>query len=475
MAGSQNLLKKNSIEDEASTLYMFRLAWPMVVSTISFTIMQFVDTRMVAELGTDELAAILPATFLSFIPASLALGVITVLNTFVSQNLGAGKYRQCSSYCWQTIYMGLAYSLIILCIFWPLAPKFFAIMNQPHEIIPMEVTYLRIILYSQFMLIFIWCCNQFFIGIHRPRITMYITLIGQVVNILANYILIFGKFGFAPMGIAGAGWGTFIGTTVGASIRLIWFLNTKIGKTFHTRNTMRVDFAKMHDLLKIGFPAGFGFMINIAFWALILFGLVGKFGKEHLAATSAVWSCMRFSFMPIIGVGAALTAAVGKSIGEKRKDLAVAQTHICLRIALLYMSFMGLCFFLFRRPIMNFWAPDDPEVIAIGINILICAAIFQVFDAVLIIYNDALRGAGDTLYLAIIESIGAVFILGFGGFFMVKLFPDFGAVGPWMAAIGKIIFGAAANWMRFKSNHWMKIDLLKKKPIESVEIERASE
>ena len=123
---------------------------------------------------------------------------------------------------------------------------------------------------------------------------------------------------------------------------------------------------------------------------------------------------------------------------------------------------------------MNFWAPDDPEVIAIGINLLICAAIFQVFDAVLIIYNDALRGAGDTLYLAIIESIGAVFILGFGGFFMVKLFPDFGAVGPWMAAIGKIIFGAAANWMRFKSNHWMKIDLLKKKPIESVEIERAS-
>ena len=133
----------------------------------------------------------------------------------------------------------------------------------------------------------------------------------------------------------------------------------------------------------MGFPAGIGFMINMAAWAFILFGLAGKFGKESLAATSAVFSCMSFSFMPIVGLGTALTAAVGKSIGKDRKDIVIKQTGTCLRVALIYMSFVGFCFFLFRKPLMGFWSSDD-KVIEIGLNIFIFAAIFQVFDAFVI-------------------------------------------------------------------------------------------
>ncbi len=452
--------------EETSLGYMLKLAGPMVAVNISFTIMQFVDTRMVAELGTNELAAILPAALLSFIPGSFGLGVIRIVNTFVSQSLGRGDERACSNYCWQVIYMGLMYSLVCVGILWVSGPWIFRVVGQPEEIIGLEVTYLRIILYTQFLLVVNWSSSQFFMGIHRPTILMYAMLTGQVVNVAANYVLIFGKLGLPAMGIAGAGWGTFIGAGVSAGINMFMFLTGDNNRRFKSRRSMGIDFRKMVDIVRVGFPAGFGLMVNISFWSLILFGLVGRFGKEPLAATGAVWSCIRVSFMPIIGIGTALTAAVGKSIGRGRKDLAIRQTNICLKVALVYMGLIGLCCFVFRRPIMKFWAPYDDEVVRVGMGLLICGAVFQIFDAVLIIYGDALRGAGDTVWIALIEVIGATVFLGLGGYCMVKAFPGLGALGPWMAGTVKIAFGAAANRWRFKSNTWMRIDLFKRRAVE---------
>jgi len=463
MTDKSTLLTENHAE-ETSLKYMLKLAAPMVVTTISFTVMQFVDRFMVSRLGTEALAAILPAGIISFVPASFVVGAMISVNTFVSQSLGRGQKRDCSNYCWQAIYMGLAFFLVVVAIMWSAAPWIFRAFSHPEEVVNLEVIYLRIMLYAQFLAVFIWSSSQFFMGVHRPIITMYAALAGQVVNIAANYVLIFGKFGFPAMGIAGAGWGTFIGMAVDAGIKMAMFLSGNINATFKSRGTKNIDSSKMIDLLKVGFPAGFGFMVNMAAWGIILFGLVGRFGKEALAATSAVFACLSISFMPVVGLGKALTAAVGKSIGRGRKDVAIKQTSLCLRVALVYMGLVGLCFLTFRSNLMTLWSSDD-KVINIGINIFILAAIFQVFDAVLLTYNDALRGAGDTLWLAAIEASGAAIIMGLGGFCMLKFFPRLGALGPWIAATVKIIVVAFANRWRFKSNRWMQIDLFKRRPV----------
>ena len=464
MTDKSTLLPQGHITDETSVKYMLKLAAPMVVTTISFTVMQFVDRFMVSRLGTEALAAILPAGIISFVPASFVVGAMTSVNTFVSQSLGRGQKRDCSNYCWQAIYMGLAFFLVVVAIMWSAAPWIFRAFSHPEEVVNLEVIYLRIMLYVQFLAVFIWASSQFFMGVHRPVITMYAALAGQVVNIAANYILIFGKFGFPALGIAGAGWGTFIGVAVDAGIKMAMFLSSDINSKFASRGTINIDLPKMIDLLKVGFPAGFGFMVNMAAWGIILFGLVGRFGKEALAATSAVFACLSISFMPVVGLGKALTAAVGKSIGKGRKDMAIKQTSLCLRVALVYMGLVGLCFLTFRSNLMTLWSSDD-KVINIGINIFILAAIFQVFDAVLLTYNDALRGAGDTLWLAAIEASGAAIIMGLGGFCMLKFFPQLGALGPWIAATVKIIVVAFANRWRFKSNRWMQIDLFKRRPV----------
>jgi MATE family multidrug resistance protein len=451
--------------DETSLGYMLKLATPMVVTYVSYTIMQFVDRFMVSRLGTEALAAILPAGFMSFLPASFALGMMISVNTYVSQSLGRGAKSDCSNYCWQAIYMGLVYSLVTLAIMWPAAPAIFRVMGHEPAVADMEVIYLRIMLYTQLLVVFSWSSNQFFMGIHRPIIMMYATLCGQVVNVGANYVLIFGKLGLPAMGIAGAGWGTFIGVAVAAGIIMTMFLSGEINAAFKSRHTLKVHFAKMRDLLKVGLPVGFELMLNVALWGVILFWLVGEFGKEAMAATSAAISCTNVSVMPVVGLGTALTAAVGRSIGGDRKVTAIKQAGICLRIALVYMGLVAVCFLVFRNAIMVFWAPDDKEVVGMGANILLVAAIYQVFHAARIVYSGSLRGAGDTMWLAIVSAFGAVVILGLGGLMIVRFLPGLGTMGPWIAATVSIMAVGLANRWRFKSNRWMQIDLFKHRPV----------
>jgi len=360
--------------------------------------------------------------------------------------------------------MGLVYFGVVVAIMWPGAPWIFAMMGHEPAVANMEVIYLRIMLYAQAVAVFIWASSQFFMGVHRPIITMYAAFCEQVVNVVANYVLIFGRLGFPKMGIAGAGWGTFIGVVVGAGIRMVMFLYGDINATFESRQAVSIDFVKMRELLKVGLPAGFELMVNVAVWGVILFALVGRFGKEALAATSAVFSCTNVSVMPIVGVRTALTAVVGKAIGAGRRDVAIRQTSVCLRMAVAYMGLVGLCFFLFRNAIMRFWSYDD-KVIETGVNILICAAIYQLFHAARIIYSGSLRGAGDTKWLAIVSTLAAVVILGFGGALIVKLLPGLGPLGPWIAGTISIIVAGVANRWRFKSNRWMQIDLFKRRAL----------
>jgi MATE family multidrug resistance protein len=464
MTDKETLLPKNHIEDESSLRYMLKLAAPMVVTTISLTIMQFVDRYMVSRLGKEALAAILPAGLVSFLPSGFAIGAMTSLNTFVSQSLGRGDKRSCSNYFWQAIYMGLAYFLVIVAVMWPTAPWIFKMMGHPPTVIGMEVIYLRIMLYAHIPAIFNYAGSQFFMGIHRPVITMFASLCGQVVNITANYVLIFGKLGLPEMGIAGAGWGTFIGIAVGSIINMAVFLSRGMNAVFRTKRTLHIDFGKMYDLLKVGLPAGVGLMVNVAFWGVVLCGLVGKFGTEELAATSAVLAYNNLSIMPVVGISIALAAAVGKTIGQDRKKIAMKQSKVCLKIALIYMVLVAICFLVFRKYLMAFLSSDE-KVTAIGTDILVCAAIYQVFHAARTIYGGALQGAGDTVWLAMASAVGAVLILGLGGWLIAMFLPNFGALGPWSAAAISVIVVGLANRWRFKSKKWMKIDLFKRRPV----------
>jgi MATE family multidrug resistance protein len=192
---------------------------------------------------------------------------------------------------------------------------------------------------------------------------------------------------------------------------------------------------------------------------------VGRFGAVDQAATSAALACTNLSTVPVEGLRTALTAAVGKSIGAGKNRIAAKQTLVCLRISLIYMGIVGLGFLLFGHTFMRLWTSDD-KVIQIGAEILVLAAIYQVFFASRTVYSGALRGAGDTMWLAGASAFGVIVVLGLGGFAIIKAFPNFGAIGPWAAATLSIISMGLANRLRFKSNKWRQINLFAPKAIE---------
>ncbi len=155
-----------------------------------------------------------------------------------------------------------------------------------------------------------------------------------------------------------------------------------------------------------------------------------------------------------------MTSLVGKSIGQNDPQRAIRQTHTTLMICGVYMAALSLVFVLFRRELIGIF-DANPEVIAVGAGLMICAAAFQVFDAMGIIYTSALRGAGDTAWPALLFVISHWVILIGGGGAVALMAPELGSLGPWMAATILLIFcGLMLRW-RWRARAWMRIDLFK--------------
>ncbi len=450
--------KIESIDHEASFGYILKLAFPMIVTYMSFTLMQFVDRYMVSFLGTEELAAVLPASAVSFLFSSFALGIIKTLNTFVSQSNGRGDRFGCSNYCWHCVYIGVFYFLIIITFVWPGAPFLFKLMGHEGTVAELEVVYFRIMLYCHLGAIFIWSPGHFFMGLHRTKIMMVAALIGHWLNATFNYLLIFGKFGFPEMGFEGAAWGTFIGIIAEAIILMGTFLLGPLGRSYHSYKALKPDFTKFKNLLKIGIPSATGFVIHIPLFSFILLFLIGRYGKAPLAATNAVLTSTNLAFMPLIGISNALTAIMGKAIGAQRKDIGIKQTNKCLKAVLVYGLIISALYITFKEQLIGIWS-SDPAVIAAGNKIFVLAAIFIFFNSFLLVLTGSLRGAGDTFWLASMSGLGCFFILGMGGLVITNVFPGLGATGPWLAAVLYAFSVAGMNAWRFRSNGWAKINI----------------
>jgi MATE family multidrug resistance protein len=232
-------------------------------------------------------------------------------------------------------------------------------------------------------------------------------------------------------------------------------------REFASRATWAPDRGKLLNIFRVGGPTGLQWCSDVAVWAIFIAVLVGSyFGKDHQLATNAAWQYLRISFLPCVGIGMALSALVGKAVGARDLDRAVRVTRIAAGLALAYMGTLSVCFFVWRRGLIGVFT-DDPDVIRIGSAVMVCAAIFQVFDALGISYNSALKGAGDTFVPAVVFIVSHWLVVVGGGFALAELRPDLGSMGPWIAASVLIIVTGIYQWFRWHQGAWTKIDVFK--------------
>jgi MATE family multidrug resistance protein len=425
---------------------------------------------MVSWVGPSVFAGQSVGGLVAFLPESFAIGALSVVNTFVSQNLGARRDRRCGQYAWSGAIMVAAFMVLVL----PLAAfgrQIFAAIGHSPAVQTNEVLYFRYMILSMPVTLSISVLEQFFYGIHRPRVVFAAAIAANALNIVGDYVLIFGKLGLPALGLRGAAIATMSCWGVQLTILASVFLSGRMHARYATRNARAARLWQCKDIVRIGWPAGLNFIIDIACWNVFTVFLVGRFGTGQLAAANVAARYISLSFMPAVGISVAATALVGRYVGEGRLHLARLRVRTAAVAAVIYMGVCGAAFLAFRHNLIGAFVNigdqraaaegiDLSSIVTYGGRIMVCAAVFQMFDAIGIVYTGALRGAGDTRWPLVVSGVMAVVMLVGGATAMVLLLPQLQSLGPYLAATAYIIALGGVMFWRFRSGTWEKIDLL---------------
>lgn len=434
---------------------------PLSLGSMSFAIMRFVDTAMVSRLpGDAPLAAVGTAGLATFTLATFFVGVVGCVGTFVAQSYGRGEHENCARYTWQGIYVALAAGAAVL-VFWPLAGPMFRLMPHSDEVTRLELTYFRVRLFGFVFISWQAGLSGFFQGVKRPWIPMYAALCANAVNVVLDYLLIFGHFGFPRWEIGGAALATVIAQGVHVAIMQAVFLSKSSHAQYGSRTAYAIDWVKTRELLRIGWPGGLSLFLDLVNWSVFTLLIVGCFGDVALAAHNAAIQFAHLSFLPALGLNQAIAAIVGQWIGRKDVPRAKARTYTAMRLAVGYMTVVGVTLAVFGKPLIHVAFSQNPEVIQLGRILLIVCAAFQGFDAVNIVLFGALRGVGDTRWMMWTTVLG-----GYLFFLPVALALAFalgwGAIGAWVGATAYIILLSGIVFRRFHGEGWRSVRIFQR-------------
>jgi MATE family multidrug resistance protein len=454
--GLENELSPPGERSRPPLLELLLLAGPTIAQMASYTTMQFADTWMLSRLGVAEPTAAGNAGLFAFSIIGFGVGVLFCVNTLVSQHFGQKDYTACGRYLWQGVWFGLFFG-VLAWLALPFATAIFRSMGHEPGLAGMEATFFRISVAATGIKLASTACGQFLLAINRPWVVLMAAVLGVSANAGTNYFLIFGHGGFPRMGVAGAAWGTNVGVCVELLTLMCVALAPGIRAKFNTLDaTFRLQ--QMKTLLSIGISSGVQLVADVFAWGIFSLVVMGQFGDKAMAANIFLFRYISVSFMPAYGLSIAVTALVGRYIGAGRPDLSQKRAHLGFAVTAIYMMTCGLFYILGRNQLMGLIS-HDPEVLRIGAILLIFGGVYQLFDAMYILYNGALRGAGDTFVPAVATAVLCWTIAVGGGYAVAKLRPQWGPAGPWtVASVYGLILGVFML-VRFQRGKWKAINL----------------
>ncbi len=445
------------------------IAAPVVATMTSYTLMQFVDKLVVSRIGPEPIyvGAQGDGGIAAWTPISISMGCLTVVNTYVSQNLGAGKPERGAAYAWNGMWIALAWAILLIPYGMYLPEIFTAIGRDPRHV-QLAAGYGQVLVFGAALTMCARCLGQFFYGMHKPAVVFGASLTANIINLLLSIAFVYGKCGFPALGVIGSAVGTVIATFVELAIPMAVFLGPKMNRLYGTRAAWRISRDHTRDILKLGWPGGLMFGNEMVCWTFFMVYLVGYFGPLHSTAGWIAHQWMTLSFMPAVGISVALTATVGKCMGMGRPDLALQRVKVGVGITVAYMCTCGLLFVIFRDPMIRLFVhkntplADVDELASLGSAMLIACAAFQFFDGVQMAISGALRGAGDTVWPGVVTLILAWTLIVGGGLAMVTYLPRVGSIGPWIAAASYIAALGISLSIRFLGGKWKRIKLLER-------------
>ena len=422
---------------------------------LGHTFVAFADNVMVGQLGTAELAAVSLGNSFVFIAMSLGIGFSTAITPLVAEADGAGNKADGKSALKHGLllctFLGFSlFGIILLC-----KPLMYT-MQQPVEVVKLAIPYLELVAFSLVPLIVFQAFKQFSEGLSQTKYPMYATILANVVNVILNYLLIFGSFGFPKMGIVGAAIGTLVSRVI--MVAFIWYLlkNKKKFQDYVTGfNFKKIEKRIMQKIINLGFPSALQMFFEIVIFTAAIW-LSGVLGKNAQAANQIALNLSSMTFMVGMGLGVAAMIRVGNQKGlQNFKELRRIAQSIFFLTFLLEIIFAAI--FLVGRH----WLPtiyldvddvvnqlDNTEVIILAAKLLLVAAVFQISDGIQVVVLGALRGLQDVKIPTLITFI-AYWLVGFPVSYYLGLYTDYGSTGIWIGLLLGLSASAVMLYLRF--------------------------
>ena len=425
------------------------LAVPVVISQIGLVSVSLIDNMMVGHVGTTELAASSFANNVFMIGMFFGMGITFGITPLIGSAFSRGKHNEVVVWLKNGIFTHFAAAFVLSLT---MAGIYFLLpfMGQPSAVTELALPYYLILCFSYIPFMIFFSVKQFLEGIGNTKISMYITIIANVINVIFNYLLIYGKFGFPEMGLNGAGIGTLISRISMPILFFIYIIKTPgIKRYFVLAHRELFDKEKIISLLKIGIPIAFQIIVEIIAFSIGAI-MMGWLGEVALAAHQVAIGLASFTYMISLGISQANTIRVSHQMGIKDykalKMAAFASTHLVL----VFMSSMGIVF-IFTRNYLPFMFTIDPEVVKIASGLLIIAAIFQVFDGLQVVMLSTLRGMAD-VRLPMFIAFFAYMVLGIPISYLLAFKLMLGPLGIWYGYLAGLGVAGILFYFRFKHN-----------------------
>jgi MATE family multidrug resistance protein len=381
---------------------VLRLAVPLVISTMSWTVMMFIDRLFLVWHSDVATAAALTAGTAHWAVICLPLGVVGYVNTFVAQYHGAARPERIGLVVWQGMWLAL--------VSWPCilaaslaADALFGGAGHEAAVVPLEIDYFTTLNYGGGAMVASAAISSFFTGRGRVVTVMVVDSLAAAANVVLDYCWIFGRWGFPAMGMTGAAWATNLALGAKLLMYLLLWLRPRHTALYGTWAGCRFDRRLCLRVLRFGFPAGLQYAAEaIAFFLFVQ--LVATLGVQATAASLLAFNINSLAFMPVLGIGMAVSTLVGQSLGDNNPQRAsrAAWAGFWLAVALMlpisaaYVLAPDAILYLHQRHA----SPSEFAALrGVVVVLLRFVAAYCLFDAMNIIFSSAIKGAGDTQFV----------------------------------------------------------------------------
>ncbi len=440
------------------------MAWPAIVESFFVAFAGLVDSLMVSRLGAYAVAAVGLTTQPKFMGLALFFAVNVSVSALVARRFGAGK-RQDANCVFLTamifvITAAVALSILFVACADPIIRLCGSSDATPEDLATHDaaVTYFRIIMGGMIFNCIQMAINSAQRGAGNTRITMRTNVTSNLVNIVLNYLLIEGHFGFPALGIVGAALATVLGTVVSSIMSIISISNADnfISIPYILKEKVGASVKALKSLIGIGYGIFFEqILMRIGFMATAV--MAAKKGMDSMAAHQVGMNLMGLTFSFGDGLQAAAVALIGRSLGQGEPELAKDYGRTCRALGMMIAAVLIAFYFFGAKWLMSMFFEEE-HIIDIGVSIMRVIIFIVLFQIIQVIYMGCLRGAGDTLYTAFAATMSVTVIRTLvswlGGFVF-----GFGIVGIWLGVLADQISRFTFASIRYKMGKWVKIKI----------------